>query len=142
MLPSGNMKKSQKALLRNSRNERKELIMLLINEIQKIIEQDILVIVEGAKDVKALKLLGIKNIVSLKGQNLAIFSEDLSESHDFRSVAILTDLDSEGKKLYAKLKKYLTGSGMAVDDSFRHMLYRETELRQIEGLVNYIERLS
>ncbi len=51
---------------------------------------------------------------------------------------ILTDLDSEGKKLYGKLKKQLSNFGIKIDNELRDLLFK-TKLRQIEGMKNYFD---
>jgi 5S rRNA maturation endonuclease (ribonuclease M5) len=78
------------------------------------------IVVEGPKDSKALKSLGVKNIISLNGRPLAEFAFHVSKSsisvdskHTQKSkqkkeVVILTDFDSEGRRLAAKLN-YLLG---------------------------------
>ena len=54
---------------------------------------------------------------------------------------ILTDLDAEGKKLYARLNHDLQRHGVRVDNSFREFLFRHTSLRQIEGLDSYFKKI-
>ncbi|MEM2121433.1 MAG: toprim domain-containing protein [Candidatus Woesearchaeota archaeon] len=88
------------------------------------------IIVEGLKDKKALKSFGVKNVVVLKGA-LYKFVEDLAQEEE---VIILTDTDSEGKKLYGKLKSSFEMFGVRVNDSYREFLIKNTTLRNIEGL--------
>ena len=52
---------------------------------------------------------------------------------------ILTDLDKQGKELYGKLNSGLQQFGVKVDNNFRNFLFKNTKLRQIEGLTTYIE---
>ena len=54
----------------------------------------------------------------------------------------MTDLDKKGKDLYGKLNQGLSGLGVKVDNSFRNFLYKNAELRQIEGLLSYMETIS
>jgi|TARA_B100001971_G_C17774141_1_gene326429 5S rRNA maturation endonuclease (ribonuclease M5) len=51
-----------------------------------------------------------------------------------KEVAILTDLDKEGRKLYGKLNSGLQRFGVRVNNKFRDFLFRNTKVRQIEGL--------
>lgn len=95
-----------------------------------------LIIVEGKNDKLALEKLGIGNIVVLNNKPLFEIVEEVSLKT--REVIILTDLDKEGKLLYHKLKSNLQKFGVKVNDSFRNFLYKNTKLRQIEGLRRYI----
>lgn len=102
-----------------------------LEQIKKIKDLDILIIVEGIKDKAALQRLGLKNIITLKKPIYKIVEE---VSENFKECIILTDLDKEGKKLYGKLNTGLSQSGVRIDNKFRNFLYRNTQLRQIEGL--------
>ncbi len=100
------------------------------------------IIAEGAKDRKALQQLGFKRIYTLK-KSLAAAAEEFIERLDKNNEClILTDLDSEGKKLYAKLNSELSQKGAKINNELRHFLYKHTKLRQIEGIINYINRRS
>ena len=97
-----------------------------------------LVIVEGFKDKVSLRKLGLTRVTSLKGKPLYKVVEYVA-SVAFNCV-ILTDLDAEGKKIYGELKQGLQRHKVKVDDRFRQFLFKETELRQIEGLYTYVSR--
>ncbi len=96
-----------------------------------------LVIVEGFKDKKALQSFGVKRIKVLKGRALYRVIEEV----DDKEVVLLVDLDRAGKKLYAILKDKFSQRGVKVDDKFRNFLFKETQLRQIEGLKRFMERI-
>jgi 5S rRNA maturation endonuclease (ribonuclease M5) len=55
-------------------------------------------------------------------------------------VALLVDLDVEGRKLYHSLSAQLQRMGVKIDDSVRALLFR-TQLRHIEGLDTFVEHL-
>ena len=93
-----------------------------------------LTIVEGKKDREALKSLGFEKVVILNGPLYEI-AEEVHES----PIIILTDLDKKGKEIYSKLKKDLDRRGVVVDNTLRNLLFK-TELRQIEGLTNYLKK--
>lgn len=103
--------------------------------IEKLVREQPFIIVEGSKDRAALQKFGIENIVVLKGSPLYEVVEQVAAQTT--SCLILTDLDQEGKKLYAKLKKDLQRHKVKVDDRFRNFLFKETTLRCIEGLYTY-----
>ena len=108
----------------------------LIEHLEKLRSK--VIIVEGKKDKKALNHFGIKHI---KVINKPIF-ELCEELTEYEEVAILTDLDKEGKRLYSKIKANLSRQGIKIDDTFREFLFKNTELTQIEGLVTYIQNNS
>lgn len=96
------------------------------------------VIVEGKRDRAALGKFGIKNIFTI-GTALYDLAENVSS--EFKRAVILTDLDSEGKTLYAKLKTELARLGVEVDNRFREELFMNTRLSQMEGFDSYYERI-
>ncbi|MFH0870835.1 MAG: hypothetical protein V1866_07320 [archaeon] len=98
--------------------------------------KDTLIIVEGVNDRRALTELGFSRIMTLNRPLYAVV-----ESIEEKRVVILTDLDSEGKKLYRKLKSTLSERGIFVDDKLRNLLSK-TELKQIEGLGGYLKRFA
>lgn len=106
--------------------------------IAKLVEEQPFIIVEGPQDKASLQKLGLENILTLKGKPLYKIVEHVAAATD--ACMILTDLDEEGKKLYGKLRQDLQKHGVKIDDRFRHFLFKETELRQIEGLYRYAQR--
>jgi len=112
----------------------------LLEWIDKIKNSDKIVIVEGKEDKAALKRLGITKVVQLNKRPLYKVVEELIRKG--KEVIILTDLDKKGKQLYGKLNHDLGRFGVKIDNKFRHFLFKHTQLRQIEGLDSYIERLK
>lgn len=108
--------------------------------LERLGDSEKLIVVEGAKDESALESLGISRIFVLgKRPIFKTVEEIVSIAED---VIILTDLDKEGKKLYGKLSTSLQERGVVVDNFFREWLFRNTKLRQIEGIVGYLSRLK
>ncbi|MBI4918762.1 toprim domain-containing protein [archaeon] len=95
-------------------------------------------IVEGKNDKKALEFFGIKNIFVLSKKALYEVADELAEN--YKECIILTDLDTKGKELYSKLSKYLQSLSVNINNELRNYLFKETKLRQIEGLVSYIKK--
>lgn len=108
--------------------------------IARLVEEQPVVLVEGPKDRESLVKLGLENVITLKGKPLFKVVERVAAETD--ECLILTDLDEEGKKLYGVLRAGLQQHGVKVDDRFRHFLFKETELRQLEGLFRYARRLE
>ncbi|MBI2101979.1 hypothetical protein HYT53_05205 [Candidatus Woesearchaeota archaeon] len=84
-----------------------------------------------------MEKLGISNIVELNKKPIFQIVEEISNSNE--ECIILTDLDKEGKQLYSKLNSNLQRHGIKVNNRFREFLFRNTKLRQIEGINSYID---
>jgi len=108
----------------------------LLEKLQSLKNKNILIIVEGKNDAKALEYFGIKRILAIQGKALY---EVIDNAENEKEVCILTDLDEEGKKLYGTLQHQLAQRGVVVDNTFRHFLFKKTKLRHIEGLITYVK---
>ena len=100
--------------------------------IDKVRDSDILIIVEGKKDRNALNKIGIKNIIELSKKPLYQIVEEVSGSNN--ECIILTDLDKKGKELYGRLNSDLQRRGVKINNKLREFLFKNTKIRQIEGL--------
>ena len=89
-----------------------------------------LVIVEGTKDSKALKSLGVKNIMHLGGKPIADFTFHVSKSHgsngngEAKEVVILTDFDSEGERIAARIACLLRTQKVRVNSRLRRQFMK------------------
>ena len=90
-----------------------------------------LILVEGVKDVRSLADLGI-TATPLRGP-----LHEVIDRASAKNCVLLTDLDTEGKRLHGMLKEQLTRNGVIVDDNAREFLFR-TPVRHIEGLATYL----
>lgn len=111
-----------------------EVEQTFINEIEQLKTNNTLIIVEGKKDALALNQLGLTKLIQLSKRPLNGIIEDLAEE---KELAILTDLDKEGKKLYGILSRGLQRQGVKINNRLRNFLYTETKIRNIEGLKHY-----
>ncbi len=102
------------------------------------------IVVEGLKDVEALKRMGIKrNVVSLgKGLTVFAFCERLALRSS--SAVILTDWDRKGGKLARMLKDALDANGVKanLDLRARLVLLAKKDIKDIESLPKYVRRLG
>lgn len=89
------------------------------------------ILVEGKRDVLALRRLGIKNVMSVSGKRLADIP-DLLEGR-WEGVVLLFDLDPHGERLREKTSKLLESQGFLVVEDFREYL-REAGIIHIEEL--------
>lgn len=109
-------------------------------QLKKLKNSSKIIIVEGKKDKEALKKLGIKNIIELSKKPLFQIIEEVADNE--KECIILTDLDNKGKQLYGKINSGLQNLGVKVDNRFRNFLYKNTKLRQIEGIVTYMRNTT
>jgi 5S rRNA maturation endonuclease (ribonuclease M5) len=109
-----------------------------MNELEILKNSGKAVIVEGKKDKECLESLGFSNVIELQKRPLFKVVEDVAKK--YKEVAILTDLDKRGKKIFGYLNSGLQKHGVKVDNRFRNFLFKKTKLRQIEGLKKYIQR--
>lgn len=111
--------------------EQRERILELLEDIRS---RNLLVIVEGIKDVRALNHFDIDNVLSLNRPLFEIIEDVASR---VKEVVVLTDLDDEGKKLFHELSVGLQRHGVKADNRLREFLFK-TDLRHIEGLVSFL----
>ena len=109
-----------------------ELLQLL----EEIKQKQLLVLVEGIKDKKALERLGITNVLTLKKPLYAVVEQIAQVTSE---VVLLTDLDEEGKKLYHRLSRDLQKHRIKINNKLREFLFK-TKLRHIEGIVSYLQK--
>ncbi len=112
----------------------------LLEHLENIKNREILVIVEGIKDKRALNSFGITRVKTLSKR--AIYKVVEETAANDKDTIILTDLDKEGKRLFRLLNHDLNQNGVRVNKKFREFLFKHTKLRQIEGLTRYVERLK
>lgn len=120
-----------------------------LERLEKVIEElhershDTPIIVEGLRDVAALKKLGVtRNVMPLnKGASVIAFSEDVAKR--FTKAVILTDWDRKGGHLARLLVDALTGTDVKVDTDLRAkiVLLSKKEIRDVESLPSLINRL-
>lgn len=122
--------------------ERLQKIEQVISEIQDLAIEGAVIIVEGEKDRDALGELGISGQILLASYPpLLNFAEDISRKTDL--AIILTDWDSQGKKLAKKLSRYLQASGMKPNNLIRNKIKKlvQKEIKDVEGLSGYVHSL-
>ena len=101
------------------------------------------IVVEGERDVRALRALGIGgDIITLhRGVPLFRLCEDLAA--DGRAIVIMTDWDLRGGKLAKSLREGLAANGVKYDDASRARLAVLTRgsIVVVEDLDSYVENL-
>lgn len=114
-----------------------EVIDEIKNQIGLLVQNETLVVVEGKKDKAALNKLGVTNIITLNRPLFAIV-EKISNS-GVKEIALLVDMDNEGRKLYKKLRSDLSYHGVKINNTLRYFLLRKTGLKVIEGLDTFLD---
>ena len=114
-----------------------EKLLIELQEKNKVIP----ILVEGEKDIDALKNLNINGmILSLnKGISITNFCDLLANKYD--EIIILTDWDKTGGQLCHMLKKNLIGRVICNTD-FRKKIAKKTMIRTVEGLPSWIETMK
>ena len=121
---------------------RLEKLEALILELQHMSDRRAVIIVEGKKDKKALRALGITGTIMLGTKKSIIeFCEEVAR--DYNNVVVLTDWDENGNKLAALMESYLRSTGAAVNIDIRNKIKNivQKRIKDIESLDTYISNL-
>lgn len=131
------------------RSQRIKDITLAFEELRKALNEAVqlvdIVIVEGQRDIIALKHLGFRGrleICSHKGISDMDFVDDIARNAD--SVLILTDFDEKGSYINNRLKRLFERRGIKVDTGLRLRLKRLMAIigtYTVEALNNIHERI-
>jgi 5S rRNA maturation endonuclease (ribonuclease M5) len=121
------------------RAERLKKVFETLYEINKRIP----VIVEGRRDVNALRKIGlVGDIITIHGgKGLYEFCEDIAER--FHRVILMIDWDEKGEVLYKTVSKHLNGLWEEFS-IFREIIkvLCQKDIRDIEGIPALLERLA
>ena len=121
------------------RAERLKIVFQALYEVNKRIP----VIVEGKKDISALRKIGlVGEIIALHGgMGIYEFCEDISER--FHRVVLLTDWDNKGEHLYKTVASHLKGLWEEFSP-FREIVkvLCQKDIKDIEGVPLLLERLA
>lgn len=96
--------------------KRKEIDEEALEKAIKELYED-LVIVEGKKDKKALKSLGLKDIIAINGMPLYEVAEIALRAK--KEIVILTDFDRKGREIERQLKTLLQRQGKIPNSKLR-----------------------
>jgi len=102
------------------------------------------IIVEGSRDVKALRDLGIEGMILAvnTGSSIVNLCETLSSEHD--RFIILTDWDRKGGQIAHQLARGFESCDVKHDMLVRANIARlsKKEIKDVEGLPGFIRRLQ
>ena len=124
-------------------SERLERILDAIQELDEL-SQEMPVVVEGRRDVEALRQLGVKGEVVTLGKGIPLFAFCENLSRESPSAVILTDWDRKGGQLARRLKEAFEANGTKANDSIRMQLVilAKKEIKDIESLPSLVLRLK
>lgn len=101
------------------------------------------IIVEGSRDVRALRELGVEGIVKQVNTGIGIinFCEALAAEH--AKFIILTDWDRKGGQIAHHLQIGFESADVKYDSQIRAQMamLSKKEIKDVEGLPSYLERL-
>jgi 5S rRNA maturation endonuclease (ribonuclease M5) len=100
------------------------------------------IIVEGMRDERALRALGISGPVIMASRRPALeLAEDAARR--YREIVVLTDWDLKGDEMALKIDKYLRSAGSRPDMDIRSRLKKlvKKEIKDVESLSLYVERM-
>ena len=123
--------------------KRLELFEGLIDEIVERTRSGAVIVVEGKRDIIALKKLGITgHIETSTHQPLLVFAESLAK--DTTEIIILTDWDRRGDILADKITTYLQNVGITPDLDIRRRISSlvKREVKDVESLHTYVVKLK
>jgi 5S rRNA maturation endonuclease (ribonuclease M5) len=119
-----------------------ERLKLLLSEIEQNVD---LILVEGQRDVEALRSLGYAGDIA-KCSRFCVNDTELAEmiAGENNRVLVLTDFDQEGNELNTRFSELLERMGVVVEKGLRGQVARlmaALEVHVVEALDNVSESL-
>jgi 5S rRNA maturation endonuclease (ribonuclease M5) len=100
------------------------------------------IIVEGERDEKSLRDLGVRGPIVRASRRPALEVAE-EAARDYREVVVLTDWDRAGEELARKMEQHLQPTGARFDLDTRERLKRmvRREIKDVESLSRFVERV-
>ncbi len=114
-----------------------EKVLLELQEENKIIP----IIVEGDKDIEALRKLGIKGLIISVNTGMSITNFCDKIARKYKEIIILTDWDRKGGFLCHTIRKNLEGR-VKCNIRFRELFAKNAMIRTVEGLPSWIKTMK
>jgi 5S rRNA maturation endonuclease (ribonuclease M5) len=117
-----------------------------LEKVEKAIQQlkdlnvKVPIIVEGEKDVEALRLLGMTGtVIPLHtGKELANFCDDVAAK--YKEIILLTDWDRKGWNLTKAIERNLSGRTKCITD-IRLIFAKNMGVKNTEGIPSYLKKM-
>ena len=99
------------------------------------------ILVEGEKDVAALRRLGVTGVILTvhAGRPLVDVCDRIANTYS--EVIVLTDWDKKGGRLCRAIEKNLSGRTRCITE-FRGQLAKNSMVKDIEGLPSYLDSMQ
>lgn len=115
-----------------------------LEELLEMLQEDnknIPIIVEGEKDINALRKLGLTGeIIGFnKGQSVSNFCDSIAQNH--RKIILLTDWDWRGGRLGNAIKKHLENR-VDCNMTYRQLFAQRCMCRTVEGIPSWLATLQ
>jgi len=119
-----------------------EALERLIEELREASDGGAAIIVEGIKDRRSLRELGIEGTIMTAAMRPALeVAEDAAQNFD--EIIVLTDWDRAGEEAARRMEKHLLCTRAHADlqtrDRLKKMVRRE--IKDVEGLSRYVQRM-
>jgi 5S rRNA maturation endonuclease (ribonuclease M5) len=117
----------------------------IIEELKICVEEGMPILIEGKKDEKALRELGIDgNFIKVSGSGLKLFEIAEMAAQSSSKVIILTDFDKKGNELARRLSGDIQSLGSHPNLTIRRRIMGITRryIKDIEGLPKYMNQLE
>jgi len=115
----------------------------VIKSLLEASDRGAVVIVEGLKDRRSLRNLGVKGPIIMVSQRPTM---DLAEevAREFEDIVVLTDWDTSGEELAQDLEKYLLHTKFHIDLEIRRRLKAlvRRDIKDVESLCKFVERVK
>jgi 5S rRNA maturation endonuclease (ribonuclease M5) len=119
--------------------EKLEYIRDMIEDLKELaLEHPI--IVEGKRDERALRELGIEGKIFKVQTAPSVLELCENVAGEHKEAILFTDLDSAGKRIGKNVKKYLTDKGVKVNDNIAKKLMYSLDTTETENVFKRFER--
>jgi 5S rRNA maturation endonuclease (ribonuclease M5) len=101
------------------------------------------IIVEGRKDEKTLRELGVEGVIVRLNKGESVFSTCEELSRSYKKVILMTDWDRRGGHLAKLLKDGLEANGVQYDEDIRARIsvLTKKDIKDVESLAKQLARL-
>jgi 5S rRNA maturation endonuclease (ribonuclease M5) len=131
--------------MQDNRQKRTYDLDALEEQISALLEasdQGAAIIVEGMRDMQALRALGINGPIILASRRPALeLAEDAARR--YKEIIVLTDWDRKGDEMARLIDQHLRAAGIRADLDIRNRLKKlvRKEIKDVESLSLYVERM-
>lgn len=119
-----------------------EALEELISALLEASQQGVAIIVEGRRDMMALRSLGISGpVIMASSRSILTMAEDAARQ--FQEIVVLTDWDKKGEEMATQIEQHLRWSPCSANMEIRSRLKRlvKKEIKDVESLSFYVERM-